>query len=188
LVFEKSEEDIPSFWLAFAFIVIPMKILNKSPDLENLLKLLGNFFYPPGVFWFLQVLMIFYVLIYFVIKNYNIRKVYYLGVIICMIYVYLYVNCVDLSKWSVEDGYIQLVSFFAMFVFGTLIADKTNKVVYAGPIDFVGLVVFVGGIYLHKFLMVQNMLMSLQFVQQLFLLPVVYYFLKVSRSEVIQKR
>lgn len=65
----------PTIWVVVVFLTFPYKLYMNALSSKDVLTFLGNFFYPP--FWFLQALMIFYVIGFFIIKKYNIRKVYW---------------------------------------------------------------------------------------------------------------
>jgi hypothetical protein len=183
---QRIKRIYPTVWIVLIILTFPYKIYINMFDVKNLLLFFGNFFYPP--FWFLQALMIFYVIIYFIIKKYNVRKIYYLLFALSVLYAFCYLNYLDLSKWCIEDDPFQYLFYLMIFIFGVFLADRNDKIKYSGIQDWGLLFLSVVIIYGHKFLMLRGMFSSLQFMQHLFIFPFIYYFFKVSRSDLIQKR
>lgn len=174
----------PTVWIVLIILTFPYKIYIHAYDLKNLLLFFGNFFYPP--FWFLQALMIFYVVIYFIIKKYNVRKIYYWLFALSVLYAFCYLYYLDLSKWCIEDDPFQYIFYLMIFIFGVFLAERNDKIQYSGLQDWGLLFLSVFIIYGHKFLMLKGMTSSLQFIQHLFIFPFIYYFFKISRSDLIQ--
>ena len=177
----------PTVWVVLIALTLPYKLYMKAFDINNILTFLGNFFYPP--FWFLQAIMIFYFAIFFIIKKCNLRKIYCLFFLLSASYAIIYLNYLDLSVWCIEEDLrIKLIFYFMIFLFGTIIAVRNDTIRYSGFRDWGLLFLSVFMIYAHKFLMLKNIASSFQFIQQLFLFPFIYYFFKVSRSGLIQKK
>lgn len=182
---QRIKRIYPTVWIVVILLTLPYKIYMDAFDLKNLLLFFGNFFYPP--FWFLQALMLFYILIYFIIKKYNVRKIYYWLFAVSVLYAFIYLNFLDLSKWCIEDDPFQYLFYLVIFIFGVFLAARNDKIKYSGIQDWGLFFLTVGIIYGHKFLMLKGMLSSLQFIQHLFIFPFIYYFFKVSRSDLIQE-
>ena len=174
----------PTVWIVLIILTLPFKIYMNAFDLKNLLLFFGNFFYPP--FWFLQALMIFYVVIYFIIKKYNVRKIYYWLFALSVLYAFCYLYYLDLSKWCIEDDPFQYIFYLMIFIFGVFLAERNDKIQYSGLQDWGLLFLSIFIIYGHKFLMLKGMFSSLQVIQHIFIFPLIYYFFKISRSGVIQ--
>lgn len=179
----------PSIWAALIFIILPFNLYKNIFDIKDILNFLGNFFYPPSALWFLRAIMVYYLLNFIIIKNYHRKKLYFVVLPVSVLYVVFYLNFLDLSKWTVEDVlYFKLLFYTLVTTFGIFLADINHRVKYAGLRDWLLLFLSFGVIYGHKFMMFKDFLPSLQFVQQLFLLPLVYYAFKVSRSNFIQNK
>lgn len=175
----------PAIWIVLIILTLPYKLYMNAIDSNNVLDYLGYFFYPP--FWFLQVLMIYYVFIFPILKRYSPRLIHCLQITLCVLYAFVYLNYIDLSSWSIEDNIILKCTFYFMiFLFGVFLADRQDKIRYAGLQDWFLLFLSVFLIYGHKFLMLKNTTFSVQFIQQFLLFPFIYYFFKVSRSGFIQ--
>lgn len=182
---QRIKRIYPVVWIAVIFLTLPFKMYIGAFDLKNLLYFLGYFFYPP--FWFLQAIMIFYILLYFILSKYNVRIIYSWLSVLALIYAFFYINYLDLSKWCIEDDPFQYLFYLIIFIFGVLMADHNNKIKYSGIQDWGLLFLSVAIIYGHKYLMLKGMFSSLQFIQHLFIFPFIYYFFKISRSGFIQK-
>jgi len=176
----------PSVWVVLIILTIPYKISIGSFDINDILTFMGNLFYPP--FWFLQAIMIFYFIIFFIIKKYNVRKVYYFLSALAVFYVVIYLSYLDLSVWCIEDPPFKFIFYLMIFIFGVFLADKNKTITYSGIQDWLILFSLIIIMYGHKYLMMKHVLTSIQFIQQLILFPVIYFFFKISRSNLIQKK
>jgi len=182
---QRIKRIYPAVWIVLVILTLPYKLYMNALDTNNILTFLGYFFYPP--FWFLQLLMIFYLLIFPIIKRYSSKIIYYLLITLFVLYAFVYLNYLDLSIWSIEENiFLKCIFYFMIFLFGVYLADRQNKIRYSGLQDWGLLFLSVFLIYGHKFLMLKNMAYSFQFVQQFLLLPFIYYFFKISRSGFIQ--
>jgi Acyltransferase family len=181
---DRIKRIYPSAWIAIIALTLPYTVYMHLFNFENILDYFGYFFYPP--FWFLKALVIFYVIIFPIIKRYNIKTIYCILSTIFVCYFYVYFNYLDLSKWCVEDTSIRYLFYLAIFIFGTSLAERTNKIKYSGPQDWIFLFLAFSTIYAHKFLMLKNILTNFQFIQQLSIFPFIYYSIKISRSDFIQ--
>lgn len=176
----------PSVWIVLILLTLPYKLYTHTFDINNILDFMGSFFYPP--FWFLQALLIFYVVIFFIIKKYKIRKLYYSLSVLAVFYVVIYASYLDLSVWCIEDPPFKFIFYLMIFIFGVFLADNDKAIKYSGIQDWLILFSLIIILYGHKYLMMKQALTSIQFIQQLALFPLAYYFLKISRSNFIQKK
>jgi peptidoglycan/LPS O-acetylase OafA/YrhL len=176
----------PAIWIILVLLTLPYKLYMNALNTDNLLDYFGYFFYPP--FWFLQVLMIYYLFIFPILKRYRPDLFYGLIMILCVLYAFVYMNELDLSQWSIEGNmFLKLVFYFMIFLFGVWLAQRQDKISYSGFFDWAMLFLSIFLIYGHKFLMYRNLACSFQFIQHILLFPFIYYFLKISRSDFIQK-
>jgi peptidoglycan/LPS O-acetylase OafA/YrhL len=183
---QRIKRIYPTVWIVLVILTLPYKLYMNALDTDNILTFLGYFFYPP--FWFLQLLMIFYLLIFPIIKRYSTKIIYYIIITLFVLYAFVYLNYIDLSIWSIEENiFLKCIFYFMIFLFGVYLADRRDKIRYSGLQDWGLLFLSVFLIYGHKFLMLKNMASSFQFIQQFLLLPFIYYFFKISRSGLVQK-
>ncbi len=182
---QRIKRIYPTVWIVLIILTLPYKLYMNAFDIKNILVFCGNFFYPP--FWFLQVLMIYYCLMFFIVKHYRVRKVYYWLFSLSVLYAFVYLNYLDLSEWTVEDDPFQYIFYLMIFMFGAFLADRNDTIRYSGILDWGVLCLTVFIIYTHKFLMLKGIASSFQFIQQFFMFPFIYYCFKVSRSGLIQK-
>lgn len=175
----------PSYWVFFLLLYIPVKIIGNQPEVLDPLVVIKNYFIPS--LWFLKVLLVFYFFIYFIIKDYSNRKLFLSIFLAVALYFYFYLYHIDLSKWSIENYPFKVIFYFLVYLFGVILGSQNEKIKYSGARDIFALLLFISLIYLHKYLMTKSLLSTFQFLQHLFIIPSLYYFIKISRSDLIQK-
>lgn len=176
----------PAVWVALVVYWFPLELLT-CPDMPTgIFALLGHFFYPP--FWFLQALLAFYPIAYVLAKSGRGQAPIIVLAVTLILYCMFYLTVVDTSRWSVEEFPFKMFSCLLYFILGAWLAQRNPEIRYKGPVDGVILVGLLLAIYGHKYLMSRGWLDSLQALEQLLLLPLVFYALKVSRSDFVTKR
>lgn len=186
----------PVVWTNILFLILPlagfyyMTSSNMYPylvqffSLDDSLGFIGMIFYPP--FWFLQALMFFYLIGFFFIKNYTKKKINYAFICLIVLYVVSYIQFEDFSTLVIEQTIAFKLIFYAMvFLFGIYLASENQKIVYSGIQDFVILLLLIALVYIHKFMWMKGISTEFQFLQQLLILPILYYFMKISHSSFI---
>lgn len=179
----------PTIWVTLVVLLFPMLWYNGEFQFNNLLAYAGEFFYPNSRWWFLSALLVYYFFLYFIIKNYNHKKLTIAAIVGISLYAYAYLNFVDLSAWTVEDYLpFKFIFYFSVFLFGVYLAAKHNQITRSFGKDATLLCGFIVLMYGHKYLMTRGLPFSTQFMQQVLLFPIVYYFFKVSQSELISTK
>jgi peptidoglycan/LPS O-acetylase OafA/YrhL len=199
--FKRIRRIYPTLWTFVLILIVPILIFYHFTSVElfsvvaaefniyNPLGFLGIIFYPPAVFWFLQALMLFYVFGFAIIKNYSDRKILYAATLILCIYVILYFRIQSFESLVIEqDVNFKLVFYSSVFLFGIYLASVDQKIKYTGISDFAMLLLFLVVIYGHKLLVLTTAgkFSEFQFIQQLAIFPLVFYFLKISRSGLVE--
>jgi len=185
---KRIQRIYPATSIMIISLILPYQLFMNTFDFRNFLAFFGNFFYPP--FWFIEAIMIYYFLTFWIIKEYSDRKIYFMLFLLTILYAIIYLSCLDLSKWSIETQYnsFRYLFYYMIFIFGIFIGDRNNRIQYAGIQDWGILFVLIFIIYGHKFLMLKNITPSFQFIQHLTIFPLIYYFLKISRSHLVKKK
>jgi peptidoglycan/LPS O-acetylase OafA/YrhL len=173
----------PSVWVIVILLTFPLDIYRGATHLGNVLDQMNKFFYPP--FWFLEALMIYYVFVFFIINHYSDRRLAWVASLVVAIYVLYYVFLLDLTKFSIEGTPFRLIFYFLVVLWGIFLGSRGEKIQYKGPQDVLFLLLSIACIYAHKFLMLHGRYDSFQFVQHLAAFPMLYYFLKVAKSNFI---
>jgi len=177
----------PSLWVVLLLLVMPLMISSSKLTIDSTMDFVGSFFNPP--YWFLQSLLVYYVLGYFLMlpmeggKRKRLMLAYIAVPLVA--YVLLYLLWVDLTAWSVEKTPFDRLHYFMMFIFGIVVARRNETVSYTGVHNYLILLALVFFVYLQKFVMAKGYLLELQFLQQAAMYPIVYYSLKVARSTYI---
>lgn len=174
----------PSVWATIVLLGFPIGIYAGSIGLNNLLEQMGKFFYPP--FWFLQALLIYYGVIFFIIREFSYKRLALVSIPTVTIYALYYIFLLDLGKWSIEETPFKLIYYFLVMLWGIYLGSQSERLQFKGPWDVAGLILSVFFIYGHKYLMHRGLLMPLQFVQHLASFPMLYFGLKVAKSDFIR--
>lgn len=175
----------PSLWIVLILLLMPILIWQGKLSYNSITSFIGYFFNPP--FWFLQALLVYYLLTFSLIKNS--RKTYILSTmsLLSLIYMGCYISVIDLSRWSVEESPFDLIHYLMVFIFGIYVAKMNKDINYSGVRDYVFLISIICLVYAHKFFMYKGFYHEYQFLQQLSMYPIVFYMLKISRSPIIAK-
>jgi peptidoglycan/LPS O-acetylase OafA/YrhL len=174
----------PPVWLTVVLLSFPIGIYVGSIRLDNILEEMSKFFYPP--FWFLQALLIYYAIIFFIIRDFSYKRLALVSIPTVTIYVLYYIFLLDLAKWSIEQTPFKLIYYFLVVLWGVYLGSQSERLQFRGPRDVVLLILSVSFIYGHKYLMQRGLLLSYQFVQHLASFPMLYFAVKVAKSSFIR--
>ena len=173
----------PAVWFTIIFLLFPSMIYQSRFHINKLSIYVGYFFYPP--FWFLRALMVYYIISYCFFYSRNKSILIKPFLLSFFSYFIAYTFWLDLSSSSVEKAPFKFIFYFLIFLFGIHIARSKRDIVYNGPIDLLFLFLSVSTMYLHRFLMINNILPEMQFIQHAAMFPTVFFALKACRSPFI---
>jgi len=173
----------PSVWVVILMVLIPIKLSSGDLHLREILSFAGNFFYPP--FWFLQALMVYYFIGWFVLNNQSKNTLLITILISVIVYAIIYILYLDLTHFSIEHLPFKLFFYFIAFMIGMYLGKINNSIRYKGSRDLIFALLSISVIYGHKWLMTKQLMENFQFIEQLFCLLLVYLLLKISRSPII---
>jgi peptidoglycan/LPS O-acetylase OafA/YrhL len=176
----------PSVWMVVILLTFPLGIYYGSIGLGNLLDEMGKFFYPP--FWFLQALLLYYCVIYVIMRKFSYRRLVLVSIPILALYVLYYVFFLDHQIWSIETPPFRLIFYLLVVLWGLYIGAVNDKIRFRGLRDVCILLLCITCIYFHKYLMQQGLFLWLQFIQHAVAFPMLYYFAKVAKSRFIRDR
>ena len=151
--------------------------------LSDLLSAIGILFYPPPAFWFLDVLMLYYLVGFFLMKDYSRQRLLTAGGVTLAIYAAMYVSAGYYSILIIEQ-WIQFkaVFYFLVFLFGIHLAVSG----YGMPVkrggwvgNFLLLLLSLLLFYGHKLLMMKGLLLQWQFVQQVLIFPIILMLMRL---------
>jgi len=185
----------PVYWLVMIFLMFPIgvyylfynpsvfEIVANSYRFTSPLEFGANLFYPPPAFWFLQALMIYYVVGFFFIRQFSISRILVGMAALVALYIMLYARIPDFSVLAIEQTmHFKLVFYAMVFLYGIALASVNDRIVYRGPVDVVALFVCLIVMYGHKLLALGGHVQEWQFVQQLALFPILFFAIKVARA------
>lgn len=176
----------PSVWLTVFFLILPFSLFDGTFIKNDLLSFIGNFLYPP--FWFLKFLLFLYIFAYFFIKHYNLKLSISLFILFSFLYFFCYFLFLDIDHFTIQnlkDSPFVLIIYTIIFTFGITLSHYNSELNYSGKFDIIMLLFLVALFYLHKSLMTKGLFLNLQFLQDVLLIPIAFYFLKISRSDFI---
>ncbi|HSZ01599.1 MAG TPA: acyltransferase [Terriglobales bacterium] len=174
----------PAVWVTVILLTFPMGILNGRIGAENFLDELGKFFYPP--FWFLEALLIYYAIVFFVIRKYSVKRLVLVSAPVVAAYAVYYVFFLDITKFSIEGTPFRLLFYLLVVLWGVYLGSRSDKIQFSGIQDVFFLFLSIACIYGHKYLMQRGSLAEFQFVQQLASFPMLYFWAKVANSSFIR--
>lgn len=177
-------------WTCILFLVVPLigwyylqghhEIAQTTLvdfGVNDVLPAVGVLFYPPPAFWFLEALMLYYLLGFFLMKNYSRRRLWAVGGVTVAIYTAMYVSAGYYSILIIEQWIqFKIIFYFLVFLFGLDLAVSG----YGMPVrpgywvgTFLLLILSLLLFHGHKLLMMQGMLLQWQFVQQVLIFPII---------------
>lgn len=173
----------PSLWIVLISLYMPVLIWQDKLSYSTLTTFIGYFFDPP--FWFLQALLVYCLLAFPLFRDSNKSHLIAIMSILSVLYIGCYISILDLSRWTVEETPFDLIHYFSVFLFGICIAKVDNYIFYNGFTDFLLLILCIGIVYMHKYLMLKGFFLEYQFLQQLLIYPILLFLLKISRCPLI---
>lgn len=173
----------PSLWIVLLLLYGPILVWRGRLSFETITIFVGYFFNPP--FWFLQALLAYWIIAFPLLKDSRKQALLLCLSASSVAYIGCYAFVLDLSQWSVEKSPFDLIHYFMMFLFGIYLASHNKSIKYSGALDYLCLLVIVGFLYLHKYLMMEGFSLHYQFLQQLMMYPIVYFLLKIARGPLV---
>ena len=156
----------------------------------RLTEFLQYLFFPTS-YWFISALVVFYMLIYAVLKYYQhyTSKILLIGLLAP--YFFLYFTIMDLSTFTVESaGLFKWIFYFQVMLFGVYMAPiyKAWKDSHLKPkvIDGVILLLLCSVYVLSKITISNGKFTTFQFLIQWLSLPFTYYVLRLSQHPLIE--
>ncbi len=144
---------------------------------------LHEFFYPTS-YWFISALVVFYILLYPLLKNQ--QKPFLVSVFFFLFipYLFFYLTMVDLSIFSVENsGYFKWIYYFQIMLFGTWLAKRYSRIKAQPPSrwDILAFLLTLMGYGVIKVLIEFGYGTEFQGLVQWLMFPFVYYALKLAQ-------
>ena len=115
----------PAVWITIIFIILPLAIYSGSLNAQSFFEKMGMFFFPP--FWFLQALMIYYLLAFFILKRFSYRLLLVFSASILSVYIVYYYFYLDLTIFSIETNSLRQIFYFLIFLWGIYLGAVKEK-------------------------------------------------------------
>ena len=151
-------------------IIVLFYILIDFIVVENLTEIISKVIFPKE-FWFLPVISYFYLIIYFIIVNFNIKKIKTSLFAILLIYVICYYFIIDNQQYTIEKNlFPKSIFYLFVMVMGVLVYKIYDKlyldIKYSALILFISLISF----YSLKFIMLKYNYYYIQFLEHFLIL------------------
>lgn len=121
-MYSRAKRVYPALWIAITFYAVIGRITLNSDNV------FFYYFFPYFQFWFISAILIFYLLMYYVVKYLD-QKLWIVGLGIVATYFFFYFTYVDLTKWSVEGpDFFKYIFYFGVMYLGYVL-KKSKKVI-----------------------------------------------------------
>lgn len=107
----------PAVWVA---VLVTFLLSNSESNLE-----VFKFFFWPTGYWFISAILVFYVPFYW-IRQGRILVYQIVAFFVFVLYLFNYIY-LDLSIFSVENGYFKWIYYFGLMVFGAFLAGLSKE-------------------------------------------------------------
>ena len=164
----------PSVWIFRVFQILALGVSFQ-----------WSMLYLPG-YWFLNAIIVFYMLFYIVIKNFNTRLPSVFVILFICFLILFFIQPNYSTEFIIEKtGHpykIHWFYYFAIMLFGAYIAKNKELYFEKHKFGWFKLLLFVGAYYCVKGLLIHFELFSFQFIVPFLLFPVMKYFVAVSND------
>lgn len=158
-------------------ILVTLSLYLLSGDVA-----LWNFVYPT-LYWFVNAIMIFYVIYYWVPKSG--RSFLFVLILLFIPYFFIYFKYMNISEFVIETDYFRWIFYFQIMIFGGLLAKLNNPLKYRLQDGFV-LFLLIVLYFVEKLVSLKYpALLSIQFLQHLLTFPIVYYLYLFAKSDFV---
>lgn len=200
-LYKRIRRIYPPVWSSVLFILTPLLVyyyyidsslavdtLRQEINFFNPISFFSAIFFPPPTFWFLQALMVYYVICFPCIKKPRSNLLLAWSIPAVLLYFMIYLDVADFSVLVIEQQLeFKVLFYYLVFLFGIYLASYTEKITYSGFSDIVMALLVLVVIYGHKIFMSRGLLGEYQWMEQLLIFPFLFYALKLARSPVIAK-
>lgn len=142
----------------------------------------------PTDYWFVSAIVCFYVPFYWLMSLRRTEVFLQLMALLCLPYFYFYLTALDLSSWSVEDGYFKWIFYFQVMLLGGYLAtrDDASKPVVSMNWNSALLGLFVVAYFGMKFLVAKGIQTELQFLIHWLTFPIMVLSLFAMNTRVVK--
>ncbi len=175
----------PTLWIS----LVALSLIHPVPwPGQGMFALIQGLFYPTP-FWFIAALMLFYGLLYPILKAQpKPRTILTLIAGLCLPYFYIYCTRLNLSGFVIEDSsQFKWLFYFQIMLYGVWLAHRYPQIKKPTVRDSIrllsGLLLYVG----LKFLIAHGTFSTFQFLIHWLTFPLLYYGLKVAQAPCITR-
>ena len=165
------------------FIILIILISIGFIQINNIKEIFFKFLFPKE-YWFLPAIMIFYIPVFFIIKNMNILKLTL--TIMLLTYILFYFFLIDKNSYSIENNILfKCFFYFSVMLIGIFFAHNYNKINF--KIFWSLLIFFISFLsyYFLKYFMLISEIYYLQILEHVFILIIVTSLLAIFKNDLM---
>jgi peptidoglycan/LPS O-acetylase OafA/YrhL len=149
---------------------------------------LAEFIWPTPA-WFISALMLFYIVIFVMLKLKN-NNAFLAAIFVLFIpYFYMYLTAVDLSVYTIEGtGYFKWIFYLQMMLFGGYLAYHSDRIRFKNPSSIIYLTAVLTVYYALGISFMKGHYAEYQFVIHLLSFAIVYFTFAVARSAFVLEK
>lgn len=143
----------------------------------------------PTEYWFIAAIVCFYIPFYWLMTHRSKSVFLWLIVFLYVPYFYFYLTALDLSRFSVEDGYFKWIFYFQVMLLGGFLAyrDDAARLFIPANWNLVMLVFLIAVYFAIKLFIAKNVLTEYQFVLHVLTFPIMVASLHTMHTRVIKQ-
>jgi peptidoglycan/LPS O-acetylase OafA/YrhL len=169
-------------------IVVPaligILIYMGDLNLDNIITIGEIVFFPHQAYWFLQAIILYYILIYFLFSIWGSsdRSIFLFIVAFLTLYLYFYFYSIDLAIFSIESLPFKLIYYFLCILLGMVASNKIKEAMLGCFSSFVCVISSLLAFLVLKIKMQNGIGYEYQILQHIAVLCLVFSLFSLSRT------
>jgi peptidoglycan/LPS O-acetylase OafA/YrhL len=141
-----------------------------------------EFLWPTSA-WFISALMLFYIIVFIMLKLKN-NNAFLVAIFVLFIpYVYMYLTAVNLSHYTIEGpGYFKWIFYLQIMLFGCYLAYHSDRIRFKKPSSIIYLIAALTAYYALGLSFMKGHYAEYQFIIHLLTFAIVYFSFAAARS------
>lgn len=143
----------------------------------------------PTEYWFIAAIVCFYIPFYWLLSHRKRSVFLWLIGFLFVPYFYFYLTALDLTRFSIEEGYFKWIFYFQVMLLGGVLAfrDDAARLFIPANWNLVTLVFLIAVYFAIKLLIAKNVLTEYQFVLHVLTFPIMVASLHTMHTRVIKQ-
>ncbi|MBS4033342.1 MAG: acyltransferase [Ignavibacterium sp.] len=191
LSWEKEKRKFPQWYKRRILRIYPSLILvvgifdlfmRGSWKSWTFLDYLTAFTWPTPA-WFISALMLFYIVVFIMLKKRNQNAFLFAIFLLFIPYFYMYFTYLDISQYNIEGpGYFKWIFYLQIMLFGCFLAYRSRKIEFKNPYSLICLIVALTLYFVAGINFIKGNYAEYQFTIHLLTFAIAYFIFTASRS------